>query len=199
MTMPMMRAFIALPLPAEWTAALAASIASLTASLEEAGADTAVRWVDPAGAHLTLRFLGDTPCGLAPAIVEALAGELAGAAAPTLRLGRLGVFPGRGGPVRVVWAGVDGDTGGLAELRRRVERAAVRLGWAAEGRAFRPHLTIGRVRERATAAQRRAVSDAVAGALAPAGGWWGADTVRLYRSDLTRQGAVYTNLGEVRI
>ena len=197
MTMPMMRAFIALPLPAEWTAALADAIASLSAEL--AGADAAVRWVDPAGAHLTLRFLGDTPCGLAPAILEALAGELAGAAAPTLRLGRLGTFPGRGGPVRVVWAGVDGDTGGLGEMRRRVERMAVRLGWAAEGRAFRPHLTIGRVRERATAAQRRAVSDAVAGALASAGGWWRADTVRLYRSVLTREGAVYTNLGEVRI
>ena len=191
----MMRAFIALPLPPGWTAALSATISLL----RRTAPDAVARWVDPAGVHLTLKFLGDTESGRAPAILDALAGELAGAAPPTLWLCRLGTFPGRGGTPRVIWAGVSGDTEGLAELHRRVERVAVGLGWAPEGRAFRPHLTIGRVRERATAAQGRAVADAVAGAPPPSAGVWRADTVRLYRSVLTRQGAVYTNLGEVTI
>ena len=193
------RAFIALPLPPDWTAALSAAIASLTADLEPAPADAAVRWVDPAGVHLTLRFLGDTASGQAPAILDALTEALAGAAPPTLQLCRLGTFPGRSVPPRVIWAGVSGATDGLADLRRRVERAATGLGWPPEARPFRPHLTLGRVRERATPPQRRAVAEAVAGAPPPSAGVWRADTVRLYRSDLTRHGAVYTNLGEVTI
>ena len=197
------RAFIALSLPPDWTAALSVAIASLIASMQQAerqtGADAAVRWVDPAGVHLTLRFLGDTASGQTPAILDALTEALAGAAPPTLRLCRLGTFPGRSAPPRVIWAGISGATDGLADLRRRVERAATGLGWPPEARPFRPHLTLGRVRERATPPQRRAVASAVAGAPPPSAGAWRADTVRLYRSDLTRHGAVYTNLGEVTI
>ena len=49
------RTFIALPLPENWSNALADVIAQVQ-RLVPAG----VRWVDPLGTHLTLKFLGAT-------------------------------------------------------------------------------------------------------------------------------------------
>ena len=188
-----LRTFIALPLPAEWTEALDMVIDDLRRSIPGG-----VRWVNPSGIHLTLKFLGATEAGMAPRVVSELSERLPGVTLPTLWLSGLGTFPGRGNP-RVIWAGVDGDGDGLADLFRRVEDVATGLGWPREGRPFRPHLTLGRVREQATAAQRRAVAEAIAGARLPAASQWRVDTVRLYRSELTPQGAIYSSLGEVRI
>ena len=188
-----LRTFIALPLPAEWTDAMAAAIDDLRRNIS-----SGVRWVNPSGIHLTLKFLGATDAAVAPRIVEGLSAQLPGVAPPTLALCGLGTFPGRGNP-RVIWAGVGGDATALEDLFRRVEDTATGLGWPAERRPFRPHLTLGRVREQATPAQRRAVAEAIAGARLPAASEWRVDTVRLYRSELTPQGAIYSSLGEVKI
>ena len=188
-----LRTFIALPLPAEWTEALATTIADLRRTIP-----AGVRWVNSSGIHLTLKFLGATDAAIAPRIVSELSAQLAGAAPPTLSLSDLGRFPSRGNP-RVIWAGVSHDSDGLDDLFRRVESTATALGWPREKRPFRPHLTLGRVREQATAAQRRAIADAIAAvSLTPAPAWPVA-TVRLYRSQLTPQGAIYSSLGEVKI
>ena len=157
-----------------------------------------VRWVNPSGIHLTLKFLGATEADLAPVIISQLADKLTGANRPTLSLSGLGTFPGRGAP-RVIWAGVTGESDGLDDLFRRAEDTATALGWPGEKRPFRPHLTLGRVREQATAAQRRAIAEVIAGTKLPAAPVWRVDTVRLYRSELTPQGAIYSSLGEVKI
>ena len=191
--MATLRTFIALPLPAEWTDALATTIDNLSRSIPGG-----VRWVNPAGIHLTLKFLGDTDAEMAPRIVSGLAEALEDVEGPALSLSGLGTFPGRGSP-RVIWAGVGGGADGLDELFRRVEHTAAGLGWPRERRAFRPHLTLGRVREQATASQRRAVAEAIAGVALLDAPEWRVDTVRLYRSELTPQGAIYSNLGEVKI
>ena len=188
-----LRTFIALPLPAEWTEVLTEAMDEL-----RDGIPGGVRWVNPSGIHLTLKFLGATDADLAPRIVSQLADKLEGVNPPTLSLSSLGTFPGRSAP-RVIWAGVAGDADGLDDLFRRVEDTATALGWPGEHRPFRPHLTLGRVREQATAAQRRTVTDTIAGAALPSVPEWRVDTVRLYRSELTPQGAIYSSLGEVKI
>ncbi len=188
-----LRTFIALPLPEEWTQTLAAVIENLRDS-----AQSGVRWVNPEGTHLTLRFLGATKSSMAPRIVEGLQTEFAGAVSPTLRLSRLGTFPAGNNP-RVLWAGVDGDIDRLTDLYHRAQSIVCGLGWPPETRPFRPHLTIGRVRDRISASQRRAIIDAIADAEIPAAPRWSADRVRLYRSELTPNGAIYSSLGEVQI
>ena len=200
------RAFIALPLPPEWTAALAATVAQLRSTVP-AGV---VRWANPEGIHLTLQFLGNTHATLIPDIVAALTRHLTGPTAgpaavpapPVLTLSGLGAFPSGDRP-RVIWAGVSGDLHALAALRQSALHATAELGWPDDKRPFRPHLTIGRVRDHATPAQRRAVAHAIA-ARASAGNPpparpWTADAVRLYRSVLAPAGAVYTSLAEVKI
>ena len=188
-----LRTFIALPLPAEWTAALQVVIDAMGD-----GGMGGVRWVRPSGIHLTLKFLGSTNARLAPRILDGLRDGMRGAPAPTLALSGLGTFPNSRNP-RVLWAGVSGDTDALSQLHERTEAVATALGWAPERRPFRPHLTIGRVRDQASASQRRAVADAIGSVRVPALDPWRAHTIRLYRSDLTPRGAIYTNLGEVEI
>ena len=189
----MLRTFIALPLPAEWIALLEEVIYEL-----DSEASGGVRWVRPSGIHLTLKFLGATDATLTPRILDGLLESVGGAPAPALSLSGLGTFPNRNNP-RVIWAGVSGDMEALANLQQRVETLAVGLGWAPERRPFRPHLTIGRVRDRIpTPVQRRLVA-AISNCAVPRLASWRPDAVRLYKSELTPRGAIYTNLGEVEI
>ena len=145
------RLFVAVELPAGAKEGLAAAVGQLR-GLMPAG----VRWVNPAGIHLTLKFLGEVDGGLAPPLLAALQREMAGVDKTPfpLRLDGLGVFPNRREP-RVIWAGVGGDLETLGAVQRRVETAAVSLGLARERREFRPHLTLGRVRDRVLPAARR--------------------------------------------
>lgn len=90
--------------------------------------------------HLTLKFLGEVPAAQA----DRLAASLAAAAADrpfSIALGRLGQF-GAGSPIRTVWVDVAGDLGPLADLQRAVEQALVPLGFPAERRPWRPHITL---------------------------------------------------------
>ena len=187
-----LRTFIALPLPDEWIGVLAETIEDLSRALP-----TGVRWVSPAGIHLTLKFLGPTDSRIVPRILDAITEDFADASSPVLSLSALGTFPASRNP-RVIWAGVSGGTEGLEDLHRRAEHAVSGLGWSQDGRPFRPHLTLGRVRDRVNARQREAISHAVARARLPAFRSWRPDTVRLYRSVLTPRGARYSSLGEIQ-
>lgn len=188
-----LRTFIALPLPAIWIQQLAATIHELDEALP-----SGVRWVAPGGIHLTLKFLGETDSRLAPRIVDALAESFAEASSPTLVLSALGTFPAGRNP-RVIWAGVSGGVEGLGDLHTRAEQAVQEFGWSTDTRPFRPHLTLGRVRDRLNGRQRQRILDVVASARLPVISTWRPDSVRLYRSVLTPHGAQYSILGEVQI
>lgn len=192
-----LRLFVAVDLPAGAKESLAATVGQLR-GVTPAG----VRWVNPAGIHLTLKFLGEVDGGLAAPLRAGLQEAAAGMekAAFPLHLDGLGVFPNRREP-RVIWAGIGGDLGTLAEVQGRVEDAAAALGLARERRAFRPHLTLGRVRDGVTPAARRELGSAVAeqGASLAAEYGWMVEEISLIRSVLTPQGAVYTTLGTARL
>jgi 2'-5' RNA ligase len=70
------------------------------------------------------------------------------------------------------------------ELQAECERAAVAAGFPPEGRPFRPHVTLGRWRERV----RRPAAPAFDLGATPLG------PVILFKSDLRPQGAVHTPL-----
>ena len=188
------RTFIAIPLPADWQCALSAVIGQLASSTPP----DIVRWSDPANIHLTLRFLGATDPAAVPHIIAHLRQSVPGMTAPALSLSGLGTFPARRQP-RVVRAGLTGDLEMVGDLQSVAENTAAALGWPAETRPFRPHLTLGRVRDRADANQRRNLLRAIATATIPPASIWHPHAIRLYRSVLTPHGPVYTNLGEAKI
>ncbi|HEY2837643.1 MAG TPA: RNA 2',3'-cyclic phosphodiesterase [Pirellulales bacterium] len=107
--------------------------------------DAKVRWVDPAQLHLTLKFLGEIDLLEVPKVCAAV--ESVAAAFPpfSIRVASAGAFPDLKRP-RTVWLGVDDETEELAALHAQLEEALAKLGFRAENRRFRPHLTIGRVR-----------------------------------------------------
>jgi RNA 2',3'-cyclic 3'-phosphodiesterase len=104
----------------------------------------AARWVDPAGLHLTLAFLGELDDARLAEVAPAVAEAVAGTAPFTLTIGALGTFGPRAAP-RVIWMGVGGAERRLVELQARVAAALARRGFALETRPYSPHLTLARV------------------------------------------------------
>lgn len=104
------------------------------------------RWVRKEQYHITLKFLGDvTPPQVESvgAAVRQIASEWSG----PIQLGveGIGAFPNVK-RARIVWAGLVGDIQGLAGLQRRVEDALATEGFEREERAFRPHITLARIK-----------------------------------------------------
>ena len=186
------RTFIALPLPPDWVEVLTRAISELKMALRNG-----IRWVDPTGIHLTLKFLGSTDPALVARIIDGLAHRLRAPASPRLSLDGLGAFPSGRNP-RVIWAGVEGDPTALGALHECAEAVAVELGWRPEQRPFRPHLTLGRVRDQVSKRERQVIADVIGSAMLPPASTWSPDAVRLYQSELTPSGAVYSSLGEVK-
>ncbi|MFC1961008.1 RNA 2',3'-cyclic phosphodiesterase [Chloroflexota bacterium] len=189
MSVEQWRLFIALELPADTLAALTAT----QEQLQREAPPRTVRWVRPAGIHLTLKFLGDTPAHQQEAISTALHNAASDQGPLLLRAAGLGCFPNVRRP-RVVWVGLDGDMAPLRALYEAVETALTPLGFPREKRGFSLHLTLGRVRREASpdAVQNlgRLIEQTKIGTLHT----WTAATVSLVRSELHPDGARYTVL-----
>ena len=188
-----LRLFVALLVPAEVIAVAEEVQAALRSK------QLAVRWVRPAGIHLTLQFLGETPAERVPALEEALA-RVAAIGVP-LRLYTVGVgcFPTAEARTRVVWLGLAGEDERLAALQAAVIQATSLLGYEPEARPFAPHLTLGRVRDDATPGERAHVGRVVRALPPPDPAPWRVDDVALMLSVLGRDGATYRPLGRWRL
>jgi 2'-5' RNA ligase len=187
--MEQIRAFIAIELSEE----LKANLARLQ-ELIKLGSESYVKWVDPQGMHLTLKFLGNISVDKVSGISEAIA-EVARSAAPfRLGLTEFEAFPNTKAP-RVAWVGLGGDLESLLRLQRGIDQALIPLGFAAEARAFSPHLTLGRVRDQATPQERRRLGERIASLEVQGQPSLYVDRVSLMRSQLTSKGAIYSRLG----
>src|ERR1044071_9755095 len=99
------------------------------------------RWIDPENYHLTLRFIGDVDGATEHHFTLAL--SAIDAAPFELKLNGLGSFGGN--KPRAIFAGI-APSEGLDALRRANERAAREAGLPPEGRNFKPHVTLARLR-----------------------------------------------------
>lgn len=134
-----MRLFTAVPLPSP--------------ALEEAGAllrslralEWPVRWVPDDGLHLSLKFFGEVTSDRVEAIEELVQRSVRGMHPLEMRLAAGGAFPSRQRP-RVLRLEVEAGPE-LELLQDRLETGGAEMGFPPEGRPFRPHITLGRVRE----------------------------------------------------
>ena len=189
----MFRTFVALELPEEVRQAIGAVIGRLRQELGER--DAQVRWVDPRGTHLTLKFLGPTAEEGVPGVEAAMRAALAERATGPLRLStsHVGFFPGPRVP-RVVWLGLEGEIERLGAIRDALEETIAPLGWPTEARPFAPHLTLGRMRPDASPAERAGVGRVLGQVWAPDPVAFEVDQVSLMLSELGPGGARYTRL-----
>lgn len=133
-----MRLFLAVEFEPGLRRALREATAPLRGLLPDAG------WVAEDRLHLTLKFLGEQPETLIQPLTASVR-EIAGRHWPVpMQLGGLGAFPSLRRP-RVIWVGI-APTPKLELLQHDVEEACSALGVEVEGKPFRPHLTIGRLR-----------------------------------------------------
>jgi len=187
------RAFIAIELPNS----VKSTLSQLQDNLKQS--DRApVKWVDPDSIHLTLKFLGNIAAGTIPELTKAISEAARGIAPFRLALGELGVFPNLRAP-RVVWVGLGGEIATLSVIQENIESALIPLGFSPERRAFSPHLTLGRVRERASPEERRRLGEAVSSLKMGAKLSFKVDSLSLMRSRLTRECAFYSRLSSVAL
>jgi 2'-5' RNA ligase len=180
----MIRAFLAIDLPDS----LRPGLALVQGELKKSQAD--VRWVSPGNIHLTLKFFGNVPDEEIDTLALA-AREAAATEEPfQLKVTVAGGFPSPRAP-RVVWLGLGGDVIPLTRLYYKLEKAFTALGYLPEGRAFNPHLTLGRVKSPAN-------REKLAGMLAklPPVDWppFEIKELILFQSILSPQGSKYTPL-----
>jgi 2'-5' RNA ligase len=134
-----MRLFAALPIPDPGRAAITSLLDELRRS------DWPVRWVQPEGIHLTLKFYGEVMPERLDVIEEAVRYAATGARPIPMQVAQLGAFPTSARP-RVLWVGLEAPPA-LELLQDRLERGGVEIGFPPEGAPYRPHVTLGRVRE----------------------------------------------------
>lgn len=148
-----MRLFLAINIPPHVRHAVVEAAAPLRAIAPKLG------WVREPLLHLTVKFLGDHPDTVAGQVADAIQRVAQQSRAIEVELGGVGAFPNFRRP-RVVWMGVTREPK-LELLHHDIECAASELGFSLEGRPFRPHLTLARVKPRAAdAATLRALETA---------------------------------------
>jgi RNA 2',3'-cyclic 3'-phosphodiesterase len=132
-----MRLFVGLDLPPD-------VVRNLERLLEELRPAARIQWSPPANLHITTKFIGQWPEDRLPELTRAL-GALPSHDPIPVRIQRLGFFPNERAP-RVFWCGIDAP--GLDALAADTDRATFALGIESEKRAFSPHLTLARIKER---------------------------------------------------
>jgi 2'-5' RNA ligase len=148
-----------------------------------------VRWIRPEGVHVSLKFLGEVPTKKLPSVKLAIQEAVVGHSPFELEFSTIGTFGGREG-LRIMWVGIAGDVLRLEALVRAVNAALAVVGFEPERRPFRPHLTLGRVRDEVPTRRRAEIEVAVGKSTVPPVSWRTAQ-VSLMRSRLTESGATY--------
>jgi 2'-5' RNA ligase len=181
------RLFVAIDIPD----AVRQAIAALTRRLRVLS--SGARWVRLEGAHITLKFIGETPPERADRVRAVLSN--ARASGPIeLQFAGLAFFPGPRYP-RVLWAGVT-SSAALRELAESIETELEPLGVPRGEREFSPHITLARFDSPKNLDVLRAAVETEG---APEFGRTSAREFHLYQSVLKPGGAEYTRLASYQI
>jgi RNA 2',3'-cyclic 3'-phosphodiesterase len=177
-----MRLFTALDLPLEVVCNLECFVARIKPAAR-------ISWSPPANLHITTKFIGEWPQERLAELESALA---AVAERPPIEVtvAKVGFYPNERAP-HVFWCGI--DAAGLEALAADTDIATAAIGVAREKRAYSPHLTLARIKDRL---DLRPLHSAIAAARSLDFGRFAAASFFLYRSQLRPTGSVYTKLAE---
>jgi 2'-5' RNA ligase len=137
--MAKIRSFLAIELPSQ----MHSEIGEIQGRLKASRAH--VRWVKVEQIHLILKFLGNIEEEQVTAISSVMKEVTEARSAFRISVNGLGAFPSIRNP-RVIWLGLHGWEANLSPLQAEIETNLETVGFLPEGRPFRPHLTIGRVK-----------------------------------------------------
>lgn len=135
------RIFCAVELPDYVRAQLQEHVGELREAVPEAAAS----WTRVENIHLTLKFFGNVAIDRIQKISKAASRTVEDFSPFSISIALTGVFP-KPSRAQVLWIGVSDPSGKLLELQQRLENECAKEGFATEDRAYRPHLTIARIR-----------------------------------------------------
>lgn len=181
-----LRTFVAVPVAPELEQRAGVLIGKLRASTAK------VKWVEPCNLHWTLKFLGNVDLRDTAAICKAVSQAVASLAPFDIEASGAGAFPDPNRP-RTVWLGMGQGTEEMIALHDVIDRSLEPLGYRPENRRFRPHITIGRVRQ-STAEGIRDLGRLVQENAAFDGGRSSVFEVGIFSSELRRDGPTYEPL-----
>ncbi|HEU5230264.1 MAG TPA: RNA 2',3'-cyclic phosphodiesterase [Ktedonobacteraceae bacterium] len=190
----MTRTFIAL----EMNDALQRHLEGVTRQV--AKALPSVRWLDPAGIHLTLAFLGELTDEQLAIAMDASAKAAGQVKAFSYRLSWLGTFGPPRQP-RIIWMGIEESSGSLIRLHRILNLQLERDGFEIDRRPFSPHLTLARLKSPLTPDEQQQLQHLLAGEQRSITSQveYPASLIHVMKSELSRSGAYYTSLQEYRL
>ena len=185
------RLFIAVNLPPHLQALVLTKIKILKASVSN---HKDIRWVTPESLHITLKFLGNTEYAYINDIKDSIKTVAGANIRFSVMLNQVGMFASRGKP-RVIWIGLKDQAKQLRKLHHELDETLAKLGFKPENRDFKPHLTIGRVRDSLSNHGQHEITNLVrVNKTIIENEQWDCDTIALMKSDLKPQGPVYTPL-----
>jgi 2'-5' RNA ligase len=184
------RMFCAFELPES----LRARIDEHSQAVRDAIPEAAASWSRAENIHLTVKFFGNVDQQQVAAI-SAAATRVAKEFSPIqIEVGKTGVFPRPSRP-QVLWIGVEDASNALANLHKQLENEFAREGFPKEERAFRPHLTIARIRKPHNAARLAQTHLAAKFELVEIS----LNELVLFRSELSCKGSKYTAISRHRL
>jgi len=186
--METIRTFIALELTPE----IQEQLGHIQSKLKKSNAD--VKWVDPRGIHLTVKFLGDISLKLVDEIKKVISQTVKTHKCFQLGIKQLGAFPKIEYP-RVIWVGIKQGFEQIIKFAQDLEEPLIKLGFLPEKRPLMPHLTLGRVRSANKRAQLKELMQSITFPQKA----MQIDTVILFKSTLTPQGAIYEALYKAKL
>jgi len=159
---------------------------------------TDVAWTRPENLHVTLKFLGAVARARLTRLAERLDALASAQRRFTIEYAGVDAFPSAARP-RVLWIGARAPE--LATLAVAVDVVSVETcAIEPERRAYHPHLTLGRVRERGGSARRHpAASGALTADRTRAFGAATASALILFRSDTGPAGARHLALARAAL
>lgn len=183
------RTFIAVVLPQNVKQAIGSVESQLRKSAPR------VRWVPPENLHITLKFLGNVDSERLPDVEAAVRAAVSELEPFRINFKGAGAFPNQRSP-RVIWIGVEGDVSLLMEAAERVDKELVRIGFEAEVRPFKGHVTIGRCRDDKDGV---GLTDALKSIGVLELGYMVVDNIVVMKSELRPEGPIYSEIAEIKM
>jgi 2'-5' RNA ligase len=167
-------------------------LVNLEQALRDTGAD--LKLVEPENIHITLKFLGPTPEDNIDEIIEIMNECSSSVSSFNLVLKGAGAFPNLS-YLKVLWVGLE-NYEPLVPIAKCLDASLTRLGFKAEKRGFKPHITLARVKTRK---KKNAIKDLLLKNETMEFAEVHVDSIKLKKSVLDSIGPTYYNIGEVNL
>jgi 2'-5' RNA ligase len=190
--MDKIRSFIAIGLPSTLRQELGRIQANLKVDKPR------IKWVDPNGIHLTLKFLDNVEAARIDDLTQVMTGTARQVSPIQLNIQELGAFPSLN-RIQVVWVGLGGELDKLNRLFQLLETGLTGLGFPPEQRPFRPHLTLARLGNGASPEERQLFGQLITDTRLEPDYSFKADALSLMKSQLTSGGAIYTHISSATL